>query len=518
MRRLKSILGPLGFVLILVGGVAYGILYTSGAYAILPLLAGLIISAISLTLSYREKRTEGFRRSARYGFHTGVSILFLAAILIFVQTIIGRHGAAIDTTANRRHSLAPQSIDILDDLTNEVTLTCFFKSTAPEKLLAEDLLTEYARLNPLVRYRFIDPDTDPATARRYGIERYGTVVVSGAEREETISEVTESQITNAILRVSRGTRTVIYVVTGHGEKGLDDTGDKGLSELKAAIEAENYIVRPLFTMRVERIPADCGILIFAGPAGDIAPAERASIGTYLAAGGDALLLLDPLAELPLLGGIAEEYGITVNDDMIVDRFAKLVAGNYLTPIINIYGDHPITANFRHATSFMQTRSLTVVEDAPDGVTALALATTVPQAYAETNIEKLLEGQSQFEGESDTAGPLHIAAVATRTGPGGGSGTVSGGGAMSRVVVFGDSDFAANKGINLMGNRDLILNTIQWLAAQEDLITIRPRDPLTQPVVISERQGRIVFWLPVIGMPALSLALGLAISVRKRRSA
>ena len=519
MRGLKQVLGPLGLALILIGGVTYGILYTSGAFAFIPLLAGLILSAISLTLSYREAKTEGLRRSARFGFHAGVSIFFLAAILIFLQTIIGRHSAAIDTTANKRYSLASQSAGILEGLETEIILTCFYKSAAQERLFAEDLFKEYARKNPLVRYRFIDPDKDPVIARRYEIESYGTIIVESEGREEKIAEATEPEITNAILRVTREERKAIYFVTGHGEKGLEATAQKGLGELKSAIEAENYAARSLFTMRVERIPTDCEILVLAGPTKDIIPAERESISAYLEAGGNALLLIDPLTELPLLSEIVGMYGITVNDNIIVDRFGRLLAGNYLTPIVNIYGDHPITKDFRHASSFPQARSITVTENAPAGVTVRALATTAPQAYAETNTEKLLEGQSQFEGEFDIAGPLHIAAVSTRrrTGERTGSGTAPDG-AASRVVVFGDSDFASNGSLNLLGNRDLILNTIQWLAEQEDLIAIRPRDALTQPVVISERQGRIVFWLPVIGMPALALVIGLSVSILKRRTA
>lgn len=519
MRGFKSVLGPLGLALILIGGVTYGILYTSGVVAFIPLLAGLILSAISLTLSYREVKTEGLRRSTRFGFHTGVSILFLAAILVFLQTIIGRHSAAIDTTANKRYSLASQTTGILEDLETEIIVTCFYKSAEPARLIAEDLLKEYARTSPLVRYRFIDPDKDPVAARRYEIESYGTIIVESGGREEKITGPSELEITNAILRVTREERKVIYFVTGHGEKGLEATTQKGLGGLKSAIEAENYAARSLFTMRVERIPTDCEILVFAGPAKDIIPAEHQSISAYLEAGGNALLLLDPLAELPLLSEIAEMYGITVNDDIIVDRFGRLLAGNYLTPIVNIYGDHPITKDFRHASSFPQARSITVAENAPAGVTVQPLATTAPQAYAETNTEKLLDGQSRFEGESDIAGPLHIAAVSTRrrASERTGSGTTPEG-AASRVVVFGDSDFASNGSLNLSGNKDLVLNTIQWLAEQEDLIAIRPRDALTQPVVISERQGRVVFWLPVIGMPALALVIGLSVSILKRRTA
>ena len=354
-------------------------------------------------------------------------------------------------------------------------------------------------------------------ARRYDIGSYGTIVIESADVEEKITETSEQAFTNAILRATRAERKVIYFTTGHGEKDLNDTEAMGLSELKSAIEAESYIASSLFTMRIDRVPEDCEILVFAGPEKDILPVEREFISQYLASGGDALLLLDPLTELPRLLEIAGEYGITAGNDIIVDRFGRMLAGNYLTPIVNLYGDHAIVRGFRHASYFPQARSITIAANPPEDITVEPLATTAPQAYAETNFEKLLEGQSQFEGKSDIAGPLHIAAVSTR--PALGDGPPGGDtGRMSRVVIFGDSDFASNGSLNMSGNKDLALNTIQWLAEQEELIAIRPRDALTQPVVISERQGRVVFWLPVIGMPVLALVIGLSITILKRRPA
>ena len=137
MKILGTVLGLLGLALILVGGVTYGILYTSGIPAFLPLLAGLILSAAALVLNYRESKTEGLRRSARFGLHTGISILFFVAILIFLQTILSRHSVSVDTTLNKRFSLASQSTRILEDVRREIVFTCFLKPTAPARLATE---------------------------------------------------------------------------------------------------------------------------------------------------------------------------------------------------------------------------------------------------------------------------------------------------------------------------------------------------------------------------------------------
>jgi ABC-type uncharacterized transport system involved in gliding motility auxiliary subunit len=500
----------LGLVLVVVGAALYGIFYTTGLIAIVPLAAGLALTAYALISSYRRLKTEGLRRSARFGVHAGVSILFLAAILIFLQTIIARHGASFDSTANKRYSLAPQTVSILDGLTSDVILTCFFKATSPEKLAAEDLLKEYARIGPRISYRVIDPDRDPVTARRYDIKPpgYGTIVVESGGVEEAITQTTEESLTNAILRVTREEKKVVCFTAGHGEREIGESAETGFSKLTEAIEAENYAARRLYTAQTERIPADCDVLVIAGPRTDFLPAERGIIAAYLKTGGDALILLDPLTEIPVVREIVRRYGIIARDDIIVDRFGRALAGNPLTSVVNRYGDHAITKGFALTSYYQQARSLSIADTLADGVTVERLATTAPQAFGETSVDALFEGASRFDAASDNAGPLHVAAVST---------LLHGepGGRTSRMVVFGDSDFASNASIDLSGNRDLILNTVNWLAEQEDLITIRPRDALTQPVVLSLRQGRIVFWLPVIGLPLLVLVLGFTVNLMRR---
>jgi ABC-type uncharacterized transport system involved in gliding motility auxiliary subunit len=86
-----------------------------------------------------------------------------------------------------------------------------------------------------------------------------------------------------------------------------------------------------------------------------------------------------------------------------------------------------------------------------------------------------------------------------------------------VVVFGDSDFAVNSNLRLSGNRDLILNAINWLAEEEDLISIRPVDELQQPVLLTATQGRFVFWIPVVALPALVLLIGGAVLTNKLKT-
>ena len=87
MKGWQKLLEPIGLALVLIGGVTYGILYTSGPVAIIPLVVGLILFISSIIIRFKVARTEGSIRSAKYGISTGLSILFLAAILILAQTL-----------------------------------------------------------------------------------------------------------------------------------------------------------------------------------------------------------------------------------------------------------------------------------------------------------------------------------------------------------------------------------------------------------------------------------------------
>jgi len=84
-------------------------------------------------------------------------------------------------------------------------------------------------------------------------------------------------------------------------------------------------------------------------------------------------------------------------------------------------------------------------------------------------------------------------------------------------VFGTSNLASNQFLNIQGNRDFFLNTVSWLAEQQDQISIRPRMAKQTPVMLTAQQGQVVFLLPVIVMPGLALVAGIAVYTRRRAS-
>ena len=78
---------------------------------------------------------------------------------------------------------------------------------------------------------------------------------------------------------------------------------------------------------------------------------------------------------------------------------------------------------------------------------------------------------------------------------------------TRVVVFGDSDFASNGALGIQGNRDLFMNTVGWLSQQEDLISIRPKEPDDRRITLTAAQQSNIVWLSLFGIPAIIFGTG-----------
>ena len=128
------------------------------------------------------------------------------------------------------------------------------------------------------------------------------------------------------------------------------------------------------------------------------------------------------------------------------------------------------------TLFPLTRSVGAAKPPPAGVSVQPLAQTSPQSWGETDRAALLKGEAKADPQ-DPKGPLPVASVGTKD--------------KARIVVYGTSGIAANQFLNLQGNRDFFLNTVSWLAEEEDQIAIRPKDTKQTPVFLTAQQGRRV---------------------------
>lgn len=454
---------------------------------------------------------------------SGVNVLLASLLALgllgLIDALAARHSVRWDLTKGGRYTLAPQTVKVVKAMKEPVKVTAFFGEAQPGLEQFKDLMGQYAYLSPKLTYEVIDPDRQPALANRYKVTSYGTIVAEKGDREERFFTVNEETVTNALVKVSRSERKKVYFLSGHGEHPLDDLGKGGYSDVKDALEKESYEVSPLLLLRSEAVPADAAVVVIAGPTADLLPPEVMQLETYVEKGGKLLVLVDPV-ELPALGAFLKARGVELAPDVLVDRLSRLFGADARMPVVSQYTPHPITKEFAMASFFPLARSVRPLNDPPEGVEVQALASTGTGSWAETDLAALDKGTATFDEGKDIRGPIPVAAVATiETKEGKGKGGPLGAGPpkakAARMVVFGDSDFASNTHLNLSGNGTLFLNTVSWLAGEEDLIAIRPRSEGSRPLLMTPLQGRLLFWLGVVAMPLAAALVGGSVLWRRR---
>jgi ABC-type uncharacterized transport system involved in gliding motility auxiliary subunit len=469
-----------------------------------PWLVGVggALVVLSLLVYLRQARATLSGRTARYGLNTALMILFLLGIITVVEAVSYRHNARLDLTENRRNSVAPQTVQLLRDLKTDVNAVAFFRSDQPGKRVAEDLFKQYARYaGGRFTWKVVDPDREPGLARRYNVETYGTVVLETKDKSEKVTDAEEEKLTNGLVRLTREGKRIVYVLQGHGEHELNNTERAGFSDAKRALESANYEVKPLGLAREAKVPDDAAVVIDPGPRTDPLAPEIDALNTYLTKGGKLFVMVNPFQNEGMKKFLAG-YGVDLGDDLVIEGnpIGRLFGIGPEVPIVQQYEPHPVTRDLAGVmTLFPLTRSVSPAKAPPPGVNVQALVKTSPQAWGETDRAALNRGEAKPD-EKDATGPS-VAVVVTK--------------AKARIVVYGTSNLASNQFLNIQGNRDLFLNTVSWLAEQEDQISIRPKETKSTPVFLTAQQGWLSFLLPVVILPGLVLAGGVVAAVRRR---
>src|SRR3972149_7845131 len=193
------------------------------------------------------------RRGTRYGLNTALALMLFLAIVVVVEALAIRHNLRVDLTEGRRPSLSDQSIKLLRSLEKDVHAVAFYRTDEQVEAAAQDLLAQYAQISPRFRVEFVDPDRHPALTKRYGVTTYGTLVLETGGKEEKVQGGDEERITNALVKLLREERRVLYFLTGHGEADLDSAARQGLAQVKQALTEFGSEVRPFLVLRAKQV-------------------------------------------------------------------------------------------------------------------------------------------------------------------------------------------------------------------------------------------------------------------------
>jgi ABC-type uncharacterized transport system involved in gliding motility auxiliary subunit len=468
--------------------------------------------ALAVLLDPAGARQSLSGRQARYGSNALVLTLAFIGILVVINYVTYQNSQRWDLTEDQANTLAPETVQALESLREPVKAEAYYSSRFPIGS-AGDLLANY-KLNSKGNfdYEIIDPEVDPIRAQQANVTRDGTIVLTSAGRQEQVSFASEQEMTAAVIRLANPGTRAVYFLIGHGEYDINGSNpDRSFSSVKSALTAKSYVVNTLNLLANPEIPSDALAVIVAGPDKPLSGPEVQLLQAYLDAGGALIYLNEPtpLTQFgdtpdPLAAYLELVWGIRFGNDVVIDLNNP---NQPLVAIANQFGSHPITQKMYTMGVLMPTaRSVQVTDVSGQGINLTILALTSERAWGETDLEALGSNQNvALDDGIDTPGPVPLAVAGVNSAT------------SARVVVIGDSDFSGGQNFNLYGNGDFLMNSIDWAAEQESLISLTPKASTTRMLVLPDglSQGLILLG-SIFLLPALVLITGIAVWLQRRQ--
>jgi len=432
-----------------------------------------------------------------------VLVVGIALALIWISS---RLNTSIDLTANKRHALSEQSVKAVKALQGPVTITAVVGPGAAQRNTLSELVSRYQTHNSLISLDFVNPDTDPERARSLNAASGGELIVTGMNREQRLTAVSERSLTGALRQLNREGERKLAFVTGHEERSALDEGANNWTALGARLRSIGLNSEALSLVTRPRIGDDVDVLVIADPRRPYFPGEIASLLEYINQGGSLLWLPETSLNKQTGSGLAAlglELGIDLMDGIIIDTASQ--AANTGSPsfvVLNSFSLHPVTQGLTSPVLLPQAKALSVTALA--GQTLLPLLQTPEASWTETGA---LEGAVQFNQDSnETRGPLVVGVTIEREIKG----------RQQRIAVIGDADFASDRFIGNGSNLGFAESLMLWLSGESEALSFVTMPAPDAKLTLGRQSILIVsvsllFILPLI----LFIVAGVA-AWRKRR--
>jgi len=439
-------------------------------------------------------------RQSKFTAYTGLYVAIFVAALVVINVLADRNNKSWDTTVNKRYSLSDQTEKVVKGLKSDLQAMYFDRTSRFET--AKGVLDRYSNLSTKFKIQYVDPDKDPAKAKAYGARSYGTLILDSGTRREEAKAVTEQEITGAMVRLQQTGEQTLCALDGHGERSLEGAEPSSFGSVKQAVERNNYKTLTVKMAEKAEIPAACTILLSAGARREYSEAAIAAIKTFVEKGGDAMFLMTPAIkgareetdENARLVALLDSWNIKVNNDLLFDSAGPGVLA------VDDFSQHPIVRDMRGLPALIAlARSI----EAKNGAEKLFSSSADAYSTKTLDLIKLQAGAPP----KDANGPFVLGAATAV----GGGGDIK---KQGRVVVVGSVDWASAAMLNRYGNRDLFLNMVNWMSSDEDLISIRPKEPEDRRLTVKPNQFWMLYatsFLPALGV----LAAGIMVWLKRR---
>jgi len=445
-----------------------------------------------------------------------VTLLLIVCLTILLAWLSVRYQTQMDWTQSGRHTLSHASQEVLDLMEDPVEITAYAREDSILGQLTKVFIERYQRHSSKIKPpTFVNPLVNPDKVQKEGVSFEGEILLRYQGRTEHVKTGTEEEFTNALQRLARGSGRWLAFLEGHGERNPLEQANHDLKLWTSQLTARGFKIQPLNLAAVQVIPGNVKILVIASPTVDLLPGEIALIIEYLLRGGNILWLADP-GGLHGLEPLADQLKIEIPAGMVIDFSGSLVGIEDPTIVLNtpsLYPEHAVTKTFNLTTFFPTTTSIQV-EEQEDVLAAWnksSLLVSGDHTWLETGV---LEGEIEYNEDSDKLGPLDIGISLERTVDNESDEASSS--IQQRIIVVGDGDFLSNAYVGNSGNLDLGVRLINWLSNDDDFISIPVKTINDAHLEFPVYASWIIGFGFILVLPLLFLGTGLFIWWRRKK--
>jgi ABC-type transport system involved in multi-copper enzyme maturation permease subunit len=410
--------------------------------------------------------------------------------------------AKVDLTPDARNTLTDATRKVLRRVQAPIRLTGFAQPFSTEEAQFRGLVKQYRAAGADITARQLDPDMQPAGARRAGVTLYGEILVEIGDRREVIDGPTEGALTSALHRLGTTSSPRVCFTVGHGERSVTDESRLGLSSVVHQLRSRLFYEVNTVALGVPGAAEElsrCTLVVVAGPQVPFLPGELALLADYGRGNGRLVVLAegtagprDQLNDLLAAWGVAYGPGVVSDLSALVGDHGSVVSSAYpsSSPATIHLKEHDIPVVFVNSAPV-------TVAGATDDAYVSPLVLSSPKSWLAATPDGPRTGSQE--------GPFTLAALVDHS-------RVRGDGDepgidRTRVGVVGSVEVAANRGVELLGNGDFVLALVQWVARDDDLVAaVRPSTGLYKLVLTEGQRDRLI--RQGIALPSLAVLIPL----------
>lgn len=484
---------------------------------------------------------------ARWRFAVVGTVILNTALVLATWSLVlflgARHFHRIDLTADRQHALSEQTVKMLEALNRPIEI--FLIEDEPKDLFRQidDLLDEYAARSTRVILKRIDPVRAPGEAdalqRRFSLPSrpQAEILVADGEKMRRIPARAmfsipiverqgrmyktnerfdgEAELTGVLMTLLHDKPGRVVFLSGHGERDPRQPNQRGLSSVAQRLQKNGWQVsRHVVTPgTLARFPDDVKVVVVAAPVRPLSDENLTALSAFLDRGGGVFFMLEPHIETGL-EPLLDRWNIRLGKDVVVDLTDYSGDADPTSLYVSRFDESTALGKAMSGLAVVMPSSRRIAvahEGRRPEVTVRNFMHTSGDGWA---VYAPLAERLRIDRKRDRRGPISLGAMCERYQERREPGAPA---VRGRILVIGDADFACNQYVDMVGNMDLFLNGVDWLAGRHDVMGARPRDVGERPLTMTRAQIQALFWISVGFIPGAALAVGL-LALRKRRLA